>query len=193
MDEIKTRTVYVGNHWRRLKKYICIQCGKEFESRADMKCKYCSYECYHNAIRTGRKTYSRICQHCGKPYQGRTETSKYCSAKCQNLARIGKNHPLYKCGYSMDDGYRKVLSGKGGYVKEHRRKVEEVIGRKLDSEEIIHHINGDRADNRIDNLTILTRSEHLLIHHFLRGQGHITAKEYEAIINKGKERITNGI
>lgn len=191
MDETKTRTVYVGNHWRRLKIYTCIRCGKEFESRADMKCKYCSYECYHNAIRTGKKTYPRICQHCGKPYQGRTETSKYCSAKCQNLARMGKNHPLYKRGYSIDDGYRKVLSGKGGYVKEHRKVVEDVLGRPLRTDEIIHHINVNRSDNRIENLTILSKSEHSKVHGYLRGLGKMTESEYQAIIQAGRERITS--
>lgn len=186
------RQVIMNGRKRTLKTRICQQCGKEFESRADFPQKYCSHDCYYQSMRTGRKKYPCICQYCGKDYQGRTPISKYCSAKCQNLARMGKNHPLYKGGYSMDGGYRKVLSGKGGYVKEHRKVVEETVGRKLKTDEIIHHINVNRSDNRIENLTILTKSEHSLVHHYLRGQGHLSKEEYEAIIKRGKERITAG-
>lgn len=183
------RQVIINGRKRTLKTRICQQCGKEFEARADYSQKYCSYDCYYQSMRTGRKKYPRTCQYCGKDYQGRTPDSKYCSAKCQNLARMGKNHPLYKRGYSIDDGYRKVLSGKGGYVKEHRKVVEEAIGRKLHTDEIIHHINVNRSDNRLENLTILSKSEHSKVHHFLLGHGNISAEEYEEIINRGRQRI----
>ena len=183
------RQVIINGRKRTLKTRICQQCGKEYEARADYSQKYCSYDCYHQSMRTGIKKYLCICQYCGKEYQGRTRESKYCSTECQNKGRMGKNHPLYKQGFSMDDGYRVVLTGHGGYVKEHRKVVEEIVGRKLKTDEIIHHINVNRSDNRIENLTILTKSEHSLVHHYLRGQGHLSKEEYEAIIQKGKERI----
>lgn len=45
-------------------------------------------------------------------------------------------------------------------VRLHRHLMENHLGRKLDVNELIHHINGDIFDNSIENLEIVTRSEH---------------------------------
>lgn len=49
------------------------------------------------------------------------------------------------------------------------------IGRELSSSELVHHINEDIYDNRIENLKIISRSEHIKIHQ----KGKICGKRFQ--------------
>jgi hypothetical protein len=46
----------------------------------------------------------------------------------------------------------------------HRHLMEQHLGRKLGSDEVVHHINGDILDNRVENLQLMTRSQHSRLH-----------------------------
>ncbi len=75
------------------------------------------------------------------------------------------------CG-TLKNGY-KVIRVDNKSIKEHRHIMEQAIGRKLYKNEVVHHCNGDRLDNRVENLEIMTRGEHSVHHrkHF-RGEFH---------------------
>ena len=64
--------------------------------------------------------------------------------------------------YAVVSGYPHSIEF--GYVLEHRIVVENNLGRLLNPSEVVHHINGDKKDNRIDNLEVMTVSGHA-IHH----------------------------
>lgn len=96
----------------------------------------------------------KACETCGFAFIPLTAVSRFCSVRCKAAAALGNV-------MVADDGYRLVRVPKGtpgryanGYILEHRHVLAQVLGRPLTKDESVHHINGDRADNRLENLQL---------------------------------------
>lgn len=63
----------------------------------------------------------------------------------------------------MNNPYKRTTYN-GKPIDEHRKVMEIYLGRKLERWEIVHHINGNKRDNRIENLQVMTQDEHNKLH-----------------------------
>jgi len=79
-----------------------------------------------------------------------------------------KHHQGYVLIWKKDHPYAESK----GYVLEHRLVMEGMIGRILNPEEVVHHINGKRDDNRPENLMLFkNHAEHMKFHEQETGLG----------------------
>ena len=62
----------------------------------------------------------------------------------------------------MSEYKYRVVNGKR--VPEHRAVVEELLGITLEEDQVVHHLNGDKTDNRPENRQVMDRREHARLH-----------------------------
>jgi hypothetical protein len=152
----------------------CPICGNEFTKpkvysrKRWEKRTYCSQACFGKACSVARKPADRECPTCYRYFTPPETAAKYCSIECAKArlkGRRGVHHPSWKGGRHIDRlGYAHILvpddhpyasmRRNTRYALEHRIVMAEHLGRPLTRSETVHHINGDRQDNRTENLQL---------------------------------------
>jgi len=116
------------------------------------------------------------CAHCGAvkvfPKGSLFIYPKYCSRSCANRAHVrkGEQNNKWKGGkYKHSDGSSYTRLEDRGYKADYRIAMEKKFGRKLQKDEIVHHIDGNHFNDDLSNLMVVSRREHARIHGCERG------------------------
>lgn len=134
-------------------------------------------------VRIGiRKGVYSMCAICGKEIYRKPSHAKkikkatcsyICMGKLKQSIFYGNQNPNWKGGRAKhSDGRILVYSPlhpntilpNRTHILEYRLIAEQKVGRHLKRSEVVHHINGDVTDNRLENLEIITQSEHNMRH-----------------------------
>ncbi len=159
------------------KGYYCIckcdECGKIFKrGRARLGEKqFCKNDmiCYGNWLKKNFKGNSGSFKKGIIPWMKGKKHTKEAKDKVRK-ANLGANSSRWKGGRVKRSGYILVKSYDhpnrdiDNNVREHRLVVEKHLGRYLNKNELVHHINGIRNDNRIENLVVYKRGLHMNKH-----------------------------
>ena len=135
----------------------CRTCGKILN---DYTSEFC-HKCYHlqnygekNSNWKGGKP---RCAVCGK------ELSDYVSTYCKKCSNQLARNPNWKGGEAKHgSGYIQVKcpehpnANRRGYILKHRLVMSEHLGRALKEDELVHHIDGNKLNNDIKNLQLVT-------------------------------------
>jgi len=154
------------------------------------------------------------CEHCGKEiarYPSHIRPHNYCSQAClgaavkakelirdstktsARMSEYNREHNPTAMDFARRCKLRNHHLGSGeqkGYTKrfgkpEHVFFAEQVLGRELRPDEVVHHIDRNKRNNSLDNLVVMTRSEHSKLHYACRGKKEVMSDAFQALSVSG--------
>lgn len=127
----------------------CPVCGRTFNSAHFSQT--CSRAC---AGKLRRSSGPIPCERCGKEIPWPSSTNaRFCSRECRRTP-VGTKRPGANGYVHVYVGTEHPMANGAGWVQEHRYVLSEQLGRPLEPHERVHHRNGQRDDNRPENLEL---------------------------------------
>lgn len=112
--------------------------------------------------RANRTISDRTCEACGEAFRPARSSARFCSRPCARTINGGHNKKA-KTWWVNQRGYiegRVWIGERQICVKQHRYVMEQHLGRPLSENEDVHHKDGDKQNNDIRNLVVLSHGEH---------------------------------
>lgn len=168
---------------------ICETCGKAFYVSQTQKIngrRFCSNKCHNKSQESKVAVRCEVCGAVKTFSKSTAKNRRCCSLKCYEQFRykngLGRHHNgkearLNSFGYVM---IWEPTHSKRGWAFEHRVLVEKHLGRRLRSDEHVHHIDSDKTNNALPNLQVVDGRTH----------GRITGKINTARRKSTEQRLS---
>lgn len=126
-----------------------------------------------------RTMYDISCTICGVAFKSARKNGKYCKTCFSKLNKFTISSGSY-------------VYNKGKYKESrliHKAIASKMLGRPLSTNEVVHHMDGNKENNSISNLIVLSRSKHIALHKFLNMQGALM----QECVNGNSENCWNSL
>lgn len=160
------------------------------KNQAVLQCEFCGEIRRVRRVKQLLNKESHPCRSCSNKINGKRKVGK----KPWNAGKRYSIKDVERTSYIDSFGYVQVWCGRGdgsrgrkdGYRLEHHLAMEDHLGRKLQRNEIVHHIDGDKRNNSIENLHLCSNvSDHRQIHNQLEELAM-------SLVRLGKIKFSNG-
>lgn len=143
--------------WRNEHKYPCPDCGKAIDYKS-LRCRSCASKHGNTKFRKP----PTLCIDCGKPVsRGRGLRCSRCAGTARRRRpRLDNERYIARQGYIMMKNPQPNPKQGFEYILEHRYIWEQAHGQLIPNGWHIHHLNGIRSDNRVENLVPIAPANH---------------------------------
>ena len=163
--------------FRRIKDHpdICKQAALEYQNGATTESVACSLGIAISTARTAilstgvklrpmAEAQKRNARAVSERFRGVKRGPMSCATKQKIRDAIASRSELFAGVSLKPNGYMEITRGDSKFKSLHRHIMEKHLGRSLSRGECVHHIDGDKLNNRIENLSVMSRSEHASLH-----------------------------